>query len=378
MTRKQAYWVCQLGGWGLWAAFGVVLYALLEDAAHTIELGTGFVLTVGLGVGLTHAYRAYLRAYNWTRLPLRALIPRMLLAAVLLSVIWNLVQIGMSEAGWLPEGAGDLSTLQKPVLLVSALTGGGLLLLVWSTIYFGLHFFWNYRQAEIDRLEMAVQSREAKLDALKLQLNPHFLFNSLNSVRALVAEDPEQAQTMITRLARLLRTTLQSSKTVTVPLRKEIEIVRTYLELESVRLEERLAYRIDVPPAVCSRSVPPLLVQTLVENAIKHGIAPRPNGGTVRVSAHCAADALHLRVANTGQLNGSDRSGGIGLQNVRERLRLLFGSEASIELGMDGPATVVATARVPRNPSRVQTGTDASATKPADATHAAATSSQRS
>jgi two-component sensor histidine kinase len=342
--------MCQLGGWGLWAIFGLVLYYALEDGPHPLDLLMAFGITVGLGVGLTHAYRAYLRAHGWVDLPLRALIPRVLLAAVLLSAGWNLIQIGMAEIGLLPASAGDASTLQKPVLLLSALTGGSLLLLIWSTIYFGLHFFWNYRQSEIDRLELAVQSREAKLRALRLQLNPHFLFNSLNSVRALVSEDPAQAQTMITRLARLLRKTLQSSKVLTVSFRDELRLARTYLELEAVRLEERLQFTIDADPATHEVPVPPLLVQTLVENAVKHGIAKRRDGGCVRVTARCEADdTLCVQVRNPGHLEQDTRDGGVGLQNLRERLRLLYGATATLTLSMDEPGTVLAEARLPQH-----------------------------
>ena len=186
--------------------------------------------------------------------------------------------------------------------MLSALAGGIMLWLVWSTIYFGLHLSWNYRQSEINRLELAVQSREAKLSALRLQLNPHFLFNSLNSVRALVSEDPAQAQTMITRLSRLLRKTLQSSKVLMAPLREELRLARTYLELEAVRLEERLQFTIDADPETHEVPVPPLFVQTLVENAVKHGIAKLPDGGCVCVTARCDADdMLHVQVHNPGR-----------------------------------------------------------------------------
>ena len=346
-TQKRAYWWCQLGGWGLWSAFGTVLYLLVGLDATPLDLVLMFIGTIGPGIAITHAYRAYLRAHGWTELPLRRLAPRVLGAVVLISAAWNVVQIGLVQIGLLPEVAGDASMLYDPADLVLALAGGSMILLIWSILYLGIHYFWSYRQAEIDRLEMEVQSRDAKLDALKLQLNPHFLFNSLNSVRALVTEDPEQAKTMITRLARLLRTTLKSSKTVTVPLRKELALVRTYLELEAVRLEERLAYRIDAPPEVHSQPVPPMLVQTLVENAIKHGIATRTEGGVVRVDARLKHDALQLRVTNTGQLCDDDETGGVGLQNVRERLHLLFGDDAALTLQMDGPESVLAEARLP-------------------------------
>jgi len=276
-----------------------------------------------------------------------------MLGAVLgLSIVWNLMQIGFVEAGVLPDEMGDASMVTNPALLLPALAGGSLIMLIWSTIYFGIHYFWNYRQAEIDRLEMEVQSREAKLEAMRLQLNPHFLFNSLNSTRILVGEDPEQARHMITGLARLLRTTLKRSQSVTVALQEELELTRTYLNLEAVRLEERLTYEFNVDPDANSVVVPPMMVQTLVENAVKHGIAARKDGGTVTVQAKKHGDILCVRVTNTGHLDEDASRRGIGLRNLRERLHLLYEDAFTFSIANAEPDVVVATVRMPSTPSQ--------------------------
>jgi LytS/YehU family sensor histidine kinase len=170
---------------------------------------------------------------------------------------------------------------------------------------------------------------------------------------------------MITRLARLLRATLKSSQTLTVPLHRELELVRAYLELEAVRLEERLSFQIEAAPETMDRPVPPLVVQTLVENGIKHGVATRPDGGRVHITTWLADDTLRLRVTNTGRLRDDDPNGGLGLENVRDRLRLLFGDAARLTLRMDGPNTVQADAWLPDapvRPSSVEAGSD---TRPA-------------
>jgi hypothetical protein len=176
-----------------------------------------------------------------------------------------------------------------------------------------------------------VQAKEARLQALELQLNPHFFFNSLNNVRALIAEDPERAQTAVTQLAGLMRYALKAGQETTVPLRKELEMVRTYLDLEQVRLEDRLRYEIDAEDSALDHPVPLLLVQTLVENGIKHGVAPRPEGGRLTVTARTEGDALCVWVTNTGRLD-PDAESGLGLENARERLQLLFGDEATLTL----------------------------------------------
>jgi signal transduction histidine kinase len=345
MNRTRVYWLCQLGGWGLHALGEVIVLAFLSPY---ILWGIFInLLSIPLGIGITHAYRAVIRWRGWTELSLLRLAPRVAVATVVLSVAYvgGSTGIALITNPWSPFGG----VVPEWAGMAHLTFRFGPTMLLWSVLYFGIHYFWNYRSAEVDRLKLAVQSRDAKLGALKLQLNPHFLFNSLNSVRALVTEDPQQAQTMITRLARLLRTTLKSSKTLTVPLHKELKLVRTYLELEEVRLEERLAFTIDVEPDAREVPVPPMLVQTLVENSIKHGIAIRPEGGTIHVDARLKYDALQLRVANTGRLDPDTDASGLGLQNVRERLNLLFGDDAALNLRMTGPDTVVAEAWLPQD-----------------------------
>ena len=346
MTRATTYWICQLAGWGLWSAFAGILTLLFVDETPVRDAVLVFACTAGIGIGITHAFRYYVKAYAWAEYPPRQLIPRVLAAVLLLSVVWNLMQIGFAEAGVFPEEGGDASMLTNPALLLSAVAGGGLIMLIWSTIYFGVHYFWNYLQSEIDRLEMDVQSREAKLEAMRLQLNPHFLFNSLNSTRMLVGEDPEQARHMITLLARLLRTTLKRSQSVTVTLEEELELTRTYLDLEAVRFEERLTYQFDIDPDAKSVAVPPMMVQTLVENAVKHGIAARKDGGTVAVRAEKHADTLCVQVSNTGHLDEDASRRGIGLRNLRERLRLLYGDAFTFSIANSESGTVVATVRI--------------------------------
>ncbi len=217
--------------------------------------------------------------------------------------------------------------------------------MLWSLIYFGVHYFWNYRKAEVDKWKLEAQAETARLKALKLQLNPHFFFNSLNSVRALIAEDPDRAQRMVTRLARLLRNTLQVDDVKTVPLEEELSTVRTYLELESVRFEDRLRYEIDAEEEALARPVPFLLVQTLAENGIKHGVAQYQSGGVITIDAHVADGTLCIRVTNPGTLDTEE--GGTGLANARERLQLLFGEKASLTVENADADTVEATVMLP-------------------------------
>jgi type II secretory pathway component PulM len=302
-------------------------------------------------VGLTHAFRMYAKWQNWMALPPRRLILRAGAAALLLGSAYVLVtspialEVPDPPTEWAAWLWAALSQMAPPALGFSVLMG------LWTTIYFGVHAAWNYRQAEIDRWKLQARAETARIEALKLQLNPHFFFNSLSSVRALISEKPGHAKKMVARLARLLRRTLQAGNEKTVPLEEELSTTKTYLQLEKVRFEARLDWSIDASEAALQRQVPYMLVQTLVENAVKHGVGQRRGGGTIQIGADVTTgEALCVYVRNPGELDegGSARGSGTGLANARERLRLLFGGEASLELNQSGPETVTATARIPR------------------------------
>jgi LytS/YehU family sensor histidine kinase len=202
------------------------------------------------------------------------------------------------------------------------------------------------RAAELDALRSQVLAREAKLRSLQQQLNPHFLFNCLNSLRGMIDEDRARAQQMVTRLAELLRASLRQDACEAIPLEEELTTVNAYLELESVRLEERLRIRREIAPEARDALVPPMLVQGLVENALKHGIAQLPEGGELLLRIYRVGEMLRVEVGNTGRLR-TDRGGGIGLANARERLRLLHGERAMVELSEEPQGWVQATVALP-------------------------------
>ena len=185
---------------------------------------------------------------------------------------------------------------------------------------------------------------------LKSQLNPHFLFNALNTVRSLIADDPARAQGAVTRLANTLRYTLGSGEDDLVTLDQELKIVADYLELESMRFEERLKFDWQIAPETGGVRIPVMLLQTIVENAIKHGIAELPEGGIVRISSQLKDGNLLLTVENPRPMKPAGVSSGIGLRNAEERLRLLFGSEARLELELSQPSLATVRIRIPLHP----------------------------
>jgi LytS/YehU family sensor histidine kinase len=173
---------------------------------------------------------------------------------------------------------------------------------------------------------------------LRSQLNPHFLFNCLNSLRELIDEDRNRAKQVIDLLSALLRYTLRADRVETVSLKDELEAVEDYLAIEKVRFEERLRTRFDITPQSLGARLPPMLLQTLVENGVKHGIARLRAGGDLAVVAEVLEGKLRVEVTNTGTLSAANESSSaVGLDNARERLRLMYGGSASLKLAdVDG------------------------------------------
>lgn len=159
------------------------------------------------------------------------------------------------------------------------------------------------------------------------------MFNSMNSIRALVDEDPKKAKVAITQLSNILRNTLMMHKNKFITLEEELVLVKDYLELEHIRFEERLNYNFDIDPNTLTLNVPPMMVQTLVENGIKHGISKYPEGGSISIITLKNDNGLEIEIINTGQLNTSIKSdSGVGVENTTNRLELLFGKKASFSL----------------------------------------------
>jgi len=329
------YWTCQIVGWSLEALVTAVV-PTLYGGLRWVVVGRALLGAI-LGVILTDQLRRHMQRHRWLQLPLRRLVPRIAGASL---VIAGVIVLGVTPflLFIIPTNrSGPFSAIFLGQLAI---------VLGWCGIYLVVHYVRGIRAAEAEKWRLQLAMRDTELRALRAQMNPHFLFNSLNSLRGLVGEDPPRAQEAITGLAGLLRHALQS-RAQTITLERELEATRHYLELEALRFETRLQYRIDVEPRALEHPVPPMLVQTLVENAIKHGIARLPEGGTVRIEAWKPTADLHIRVTNTGSLGDSGDSGGTGLANSLERLRLLFGDRAELALAASGPDEVSCTVLVP-------------------------------
>jgi len=197
-------------------------------------------------------------------------------------------------------------------------------------------------ERELEHERARKMALEARLAALEARLQPHFMFNTLNAISALIEEDPAQAERTVERLAALLRFSLDATERGLVPLAHELKIVADYLEIERTRFGERLSYVLDVPADAAACEVPPLAVQTLVENSVKHAIAPRPQGGRIRVEADVAGAQLLVRVWDDGPgFTTAAIRPGHGLDNVQGRLAARFGTAAGLTVGQRNGGAVV-------------------------------------
>lgn len=187
------------------------------------------------------------------------------------------------------------------------------------------------RERERREAQLAITAREAELLAIKSQLQPHFLFNSLNSVVALIDTDAPRAREMVIRLSELLQAALRRMELDDVPLEREMELVRAYLEVEKIRFSSRLGFRIDVTPDAAAIGVPPLILQPLVENAVKHGISPHAEGGDVRVAARLDGGRLHVEVSDSGGAAETAAGAGRGLDLTRRRLEGTYGNDYKLD-----------------------------------------------
>ena len=228
-----------------------------------------------------------------------------------------------------------------------------ILVLLWSLIYFVIHYMENYKKKEIESLIWEAAVKDYELKTLKSQLNPHFMFNAMNSIRALIEEDPESAKVAITKLSNILRYSLQMERMERVPLEDEVETVKNYLDLERIRFEDRLKYKIDIDRITNKIEIPPMMIQTLVENGIKHGIAKRTEGGEVQLKSKMITTSngpkLKIEIRNSGHFSEEQlkSSNGFGVSNTKHRLNLLFGDDAHFSIMNENGNTVLAEIEIP-------------------------------
>lgn len=340
-STPRAYWSAQAVGWGLYVALTIAqLRAGAEAWSRSLEEP---LLLAVIGVAITHAFRAFARANRWGELEARALLPRLVAASIALATVLCAIASGIEVGVW----EAPLPAEQ----VMFAIARWTLVFFTWTALYFGTHLLRDRMAAAARRRELEAALQTSELQALKAQLNPHFLFNALNAVRALIPDEPARAQEAITQLARMLRYALRSGKEDLVTFDQELGMVDDYLGLEALRLGNRLRVERDVRPAVMQAKIPVMTLQIMVENAIKHGIAELPLGGTLRLTAQVVEETLEVTVENPRpKVKRETGPPGIGLANASTRLRLLTGPLATLDVDLSVSDRATARARVPQVP----------------------------
>lgn len=235
----------------------------------------------------------------------------------------------------------------EPSTIFVTLISTFLIYFVWALFYFIYHYFERYNSA----LKYEALKNEIELNNLKSQLNPHFIFNALNSIRALVDENPVKSKDAITQLSSILRSSLVINRNKLTRFSDELNTVKDYLDLETIRFEERLSTKFDIDPNSRKFTVPPLMIQTLVENGIKHGISKLKSGGEISVSTQVKDSILHIKIRNNGQLPHQKLNGtkGFGVENTKQRLKLLYGNQATFKIHNEDENTVLTEISIPEN-----------------------------
>lgn len=340
MNKEKVYWMCLIGGWSLYSLVNIFFLVLADkmEGNHFIGL---FFLTIFFIVS-SHYYRKLIIRKNWLKLVLPKLIPRVLLAVTILSIANYIFQIAL----YYPLGILDLDKDFQLLLVLVNLLSLMILYFLWSLIYFLYHYVESYNTS----LKLEAAYNEIELNNLKSQLNPHFIFNALNSIRALINENPGKAKNAITQLSNILRSSLIMDKKRLVRFSDEIKTVKDYLELEKIRFEERLLISYDLDPASEQFEIPPLMMQTLVENGIKHGISTLKEGGKIEISTRVIDSLLHIYIRNTGQIVNErmNKSHGYGISNTRQRLKLIFGEDAFFSIKNEDIESVVTEIVIPQ------------------------------
>jgi hypothetical protein len=325
-NRLSLFWILQLVGWA-----GYTLDRWILNPRNFFPVPVTYLL---IGFGLTFCLRPIFRRV-WRTSPS---VLKVGLVAVLCSIaagfFWLLISQflfwlfdfgpyprNVAWPGYLAETFIYTLSHHKPFLFLS-----------WSALYFGIKYWQGLQHQQESALRAAALAKEAELQMLRYQLNPHFLFNSLNSASALIREDPVRAEKMLNELSEFLRYSLTRAKTADVTLRDELEAARTYLAIEKIRFEDKLAVSFQISPAAENFCVPSLLIHPLIENAVKYGMQTSSLPLSISVAARASNGSLRIEVVNTGKWvepsqNGASpahRGAGIGLQNVRQRLEQAF------------------------------------------------------
>lgn len=340
MNKKQAYWVSQIFGWMLYAIL-MIFGGYVVSTNYRPVMAVPILFEAAFFLTITHFFRLLTKKLEWLQLPAASLMPRLMVSIFIMAIPVYFIRVTVSYF---------LGVYTPSLLLLSNILGNVIgnfiVLFIWTALYYAYHYFERYNLS----LKYEVAMNRMELARLKSQLNPHFIFNALNSIRALVDEDPGRSKKAINHLSNILRSSLTADRQELITLEEEIQTVRDYLAMETIRFEERLHSSIDVLPSTKKIMIPPLMLQTLVENGIKHGVSKIKEGGELSVRTYLDSDYLIVEIRNSGQMKEKHLNGmGYGIKNTKQRLTIIYHDKAEFSIKNENKKTVLTTLRLPKD-----------------------------
>lgn len=338
MSKYRIYWLFQIVGWTGYSTAQVIVYYSFNDQFDPVQITIESLMLI-FNILITHLFRTLLIKWGLLEWKWPKLLPFLLLIITIMGLS-NYTVLSVFQFFWDPTSIP--AELHRKVFAALEPTA---LYFLWAIIYFIFHYF----ERSTKSLQYEAAINEFELNNLKTQLNPHFIFNALNSIRALVDEDPKKSKLAITQLSNILRNSLILDKKKLISFEEELNTVKDYLELESVRYEERLRVAYDIAPESMDFNIPPMMIQTLVENGIKHGVSQLTKGGAISITTHINNHTLVIQIRNSGQyLNGTSKNQmGFGIKNTIKRLDLIYSDQASFSIENENSDTVLTQIVIP-------------------------------
>ncbi|WP_040281660.1 sensor histidine kinase [Psychroserpens damuponensis] len=344
-TTISLYWKCQLIGWSIVSIYWAYTVYTRDNYGIFYTL-LNYVLDISIGIFLTHMYRRFALKAKWSSLPIRQLLIRLLPTILLLAVLYVLI----SNLKWYIFRTlfviKNVDFLESIIYWDPILLTGLRLMSIWLLAYHLYHYYQKEVVTAKENAQLSIIAKQAQLDNLSAQLNPHFLFNSLNSIKSLVIENPNVARRAIDLLSDLLRSSLYEKDKDLIPIKEELSLVKDYIELEKMRFEERLQLKTNIDNDLINYKIPTLSIQLLIENAIKHGIDLKIGGGIIFLKIKKKDNNIYLTVENPGVIN-QHKNGGLGLKNLKKRLEIQYKNNASFSLTAKENDCVVAEIIIP-------------------------------
>ncbi len=343
--RNLIFWILQLLGWGFINSVSFLFFKKFSAEFVAYSIATG----IFIGIFSTSLLRWYLKKNVFFEdVDLKEL-AKVAMAFILASSLFGTLNFmfGHLYARFGPELSeierNILETYDKFWLLV---VNSFFLIGVWMACYLVIKLLLKMNMNRIERLELSSNLKQAQLNTLKGQINPHFMFNSLNNIRGLMLEDVNKSREMLTKLSEILRYSLTKNDVNAIAVEEELEMVDNYISLSKIQFEDRLVFVKEVDKETLPIQIPPMIIQLLIENAAKHGISNLKEGGKIMLAIKKTNDQLHIRVSNTGKLKMVKDSTQVGLENIKQRLKLLYGETAIFTL-IEEHGEVLADIKIP-------------------------------